>query len=264
MPDNQEPVSLRKTIESWKPTVDFIRSTFLLFFVVGLLLTLLICPRGFWFLVNRSGFDVEEINIPIIGKLTRAKSNVDLAAALRDGSAVNSKAQAQLKAASDLLSQLNVCFTSQTKLMECAKDKNLLEQLVSQEKNLQQFQVIASKTSTAIDRTLQANASVINQSQLVVGASLWGVVFGGDVSKEAAEDEIKKAEKMGISGLTIYHRQNSYRSLAVFDSHDTAKDAQSRLKQINRGAYVVAVDRWCQNARQVGSSTEYALYECGS
>ena len=52
--------------------------------------------------------------------------------------------------------------------------------------------------------------------------------------------------------------------MAVFDSRSAAEDWLPRLKKINQGAYVVVLDRWCQNPEERDRNNRYALIECGS
>jgi hypothetical protein len=94
----------------------------------------------------------------------------------------------------------------------------------------------------------------------------WAVVFGGDTTRQAAEDEINKAIKLQVPGLAIYHRENSYRSAAVFDSKEKATSMLAILKKLRPSAYVppVSVDSWCKNAQEKDNSKGYVFYECSS
>jgi hypothetical protein len=89
----------------------------------------------------------------------------------------------------------------------------------------------------------------------------WAVVFGADVSREAAEDEIKKATKLHVSNLALYHGKNFY-SAAVFDSKEKATSALAILQQVRSSAYPVPVSSLCKNAHEKDRSRGYVFYEC--
>lgn len=78
-------------------------------------------------------------------------------------------------------------------------------------------------------------------------AGPWGVVFGGDKTLSAAQDEMKNAAKWGLADARIYLRDGMYRSVSY--SADNAS-AQVHLRTAianvpKRQPYLVNLSTWC-------------------
>ncbi len=86
------------------------------------------------------------------------------------------------------------------------------------------------------------------------------VVFGGDVSPEAARPEVERARAAGFPAAAIYHRQGAYRSVVEFPTSEAAAEALPRIKGLSRAArdaYMVSLATWCPNAvRSASGVTE--------
>lgn len=85
-------------------------------------------------------------------------------------------------------------------------------------------------------------------------ASRWGIVFGGDKSPKAAQDEVAKAVKLGSVG--IYLRQNSYRTVIIFDSRADADRMLPPALSIKTDAYLVNMSSWCPETIDRGAYKE--------
>lgn len=80
----------------------------------------------------------------------------------------------------------------------------------------------------------------------------WGVVFGGDKEKTAAQDEIKNAnEKWKLTEPRIYLRRGMYRSVS-FSADQTEAQEMLRIARAvipQRQPYLVNLNSWCPVSR---------------
>jgi len=261
MTNPQQPKPLESKIKSWQAMLDLLKSGI----SSGLLILFLFYPAGIWFLLGRAGLDLEEINV--FGskvKKKAAKSTIELSTALNDAQISNEILKKNLSAAKESIIKVNDCFSSAEKLATCAKDKDLLEQLVQQQSEISQAKANAQKSITAIEKTLSSNAKSINSAEALVAPQdgQWGIVFGGDTSEDAARDEINRAKAKNVSSLAIYLRQASYRSVAMFGNKKEASRALSQLRGINAGAYVVELTTWCPSPKRIARTGSYQFFEC--
>ena len=74
-----------------------------------------------------------------------------------------------------------------------------------------------------------------------------GVVFGSDISVEAAQDEIARASAKGIPTARLYLRNGYYASIAVVDNRSTAQKYLAIAKTFRPDAYIASLDTWCRN-----------------
>jgi len=261
MTSPEQPKPLESKIKSWQAILDLLKSGI----SSGLLVLFLVYPAGIWFLLGRAGLDLEEINV--FGskvKKKAAESTVELSNALKDAQISNEILKKNLSAAKVSMIVVNDCFSSAEKLATCARDKDLLEQLVQQQSEISQAKANAQKSITAIEKTLSTNAKSINAAEKLVAPQdgRWGIVFGGDTSEDAARDEIKRAQTKNVSSLAIYFRQGSYRSVAMFGNKEEATRALGSLRGINAGAYVVELTTWCPSPKSSGRTSSYQFIEC--
>lgn len=113
----------------------------------------------------------------------------------------------------------------------------------------------------SVQQVLSANAPLLQRLQAqsaLPAAQEWGVVFGGDTSLALAQDEVRKAERLGLSGALIYLRQGSYRSVAVVPDRVQADRILGSVRKQRGDAYVVDLGKWCP---QPGQRSGYL--ECG-
>ena len=86
--------------------------------------------------------------------------------------------------------------------------------------------------------------------------SRWGIVFGGDKSPGEAQDEVAKAVNAHLGSVGIYLRQNSYRTVVIFDSRADADRMLSPAKSIKTDAYLVNMSSWCPETIDRGAYKE--------
>lgn len=90
-------------------------------------------------------------------------------------------------------------------------------------------------------------------------AGTWGVVFGGDVTLDAARHEVTTtARRMGIGDGTIFRRAGSFRSVKVYVSRAEAEDAAGKARAVRPDSYVVNMSKWCPT-----SVERSGYFECG-
>ena len=75
-----------------------------------------------------------------------------------------------------------------------------------------------------------------------------GVVFGGDVSFKLAAYEKENAAKLGVSNVTIYLKEQSYRCVALTNNKDEAQRILSIVRKRRKDAYIVNMNTWCPNS----------------
>lgn len=75
----------------------------------------------------------------------------------------------------------------------------------------------------------------------------WAVVFGGDVSLEAAVYEVRRLTKAGVNAaqVAVYLRESSYRTVAVYPTREEAEQGLALIRSLRSSAYVVPFGRWC-------------------
>lgn len=245
-------------IKRWQAGLDFTKSMLL----VVLVLAFLVYPSALWFVLERAGLRVTEFEF-FGAKLTKTQeAAVDLEAALKQAVLDNQSLQEKLASTQTSLAEASKCLSDVDSLRNCSRNPELVKQLKVDEAAVAQTRQLATSYAAAANVTLRNNESVLQESLAKVAArrSAWGIIFAGDVSPREAEAEIAKAKD--APNLAIYHRQRSYRSVAVFDSRSDALDWLPRLQRINPGAYIVVLDRWCSNPQRQRAE-RYTLVECG-
>lgn len=86
----------------------------------------------------------------------------------------------------------------------------------------------------------------------------WGVVFGGDVSLEAAQHEVTvTAARMEIGASQIFRRAGSFRSVKVYVSRAEAEQGLSKARALREDAYIVNMALWCPS-----SEARDGYFEC--
>ena len=97
------------------------------------------------------------------------------------------------------------CLADVDSLRNCTQNPELIKQLKLDEAAVAQSRQLATSSAAAANAALQNNAVVLEESltKVAAGPVSWGVIFGGDVSRRAAENEIarvKDAPNLAISG----------------------------------------------------------------
>jgi len=80
-------------------------------------------------------------------------------------------------------------------------------------------------------------------------SSYWLIVAGGDRNIDAAKYEMKRSIDNGFKDVTLFFRQNSYRTaIGKYSSYIDAANTLFDVKEkINNTSYVVRSDKWCAN-----------------
>ncbi|MFL6227730.1 MAG: hypothetical protein ACJ741_03010 [Pyrinomonadaceae bacterium] len=96
-------------------------------------------------------------------------------------------------------------------------------------------------------------------------AGTWGIVIGHDDSLASAQDELKRAERLGFT-CAIYKKagRNWYITVAqahagenAFTSESDAQAANYTIRgQLRDSAYTVSLKNWCQNPQQLEGYTQ--------
>lgn len=116
------------------------------------------------------------------------------------------------------------------------------EALAKAEPILQQASEGKAVTKEEAERSL----AVIQKAS----GSRW-VVVSGDTALDAAQFEVKRANKNGYPNDSIYLRQNSYRTVIEFPNEATAQEKLPDIRsKLNQGAYLINLEQWCPNAQQ--------------
>lgn len=241
MPDTapaKEPKESVSLLARWKDIVSVVRDTSLL--VLAFLL--LAFPTTFNNLLMRAGF----VEGNLVGFKWSSKL-VDSDQALKDARATITDLTAQNQKLTQALAQARKAVdTVQKKSIDSLQQEN--------SRLTQATQAVESATQAVIS----SNATMVESAHLAGEEGVrWAVVFGGDVSLQAAQDEVgAKARRLGISNSAIYLRKGTYRAVAVAQSRDEAMGLLGKGRVHRRDAYLVNLQRWCPDAVQ---KTDYVL-----
>ncbi|TGP51511.1 hypothetical protein EN873_17805 [bacterium M00.F.Ca.ET.230.01.1.1] len=89
----------------------------------------------------------------------------------------------------------------------------------------------------------------------------YGGVFGGFSSLDSAMAKVQKVTDLNAR-IVIFKRQSSWRTVALFDTPDAARNALPALKNISSDAYIVNISKWCPVQQTVSAATT-ATIDCG-
>lgn len=112
--------------------------------------------------------------------------------------------------------------------------------------------------------SLQAQESFLRQAQPADADDdgRWGIVVGGTRTYAGALDELRRARGAGYSLVSIYQRQNWFRTVIEFPSSADAQAALQTVRaRVRSTAYVVDLQNWCPNRGEGGQEN---LYRCPS
>jgi hypothetical protein len=200
--------------------------------LLALLLVLLLMPQRFNEVLGKAG--VKEVNIA--GVKWMATNDT-----LRDAE----------KTISDLKKLIKEMTPELEKVVAQTSDEVLKKSLVTLITESRPVQVASAEVEAAVKKTISINAPLVEKAQADVNTtSDWGVVFGSDVSFDAARNEIKKAADKGIASADIYFRNGYYASIAVAESRATAQEYLSIVKSFRPDAYIASITTWCRNPEQ--------------
>jgi len=108
----------------------------------------------------------------------------------------------------------------------------------------------ASDFEIEIKNRLEKKVIVLNQSLIPKqhqDIQEWAIIAGGDLTLEAASDEVKKIEKLDYP-VSIYKKRNSYRTVVgPFLDKTSMSVALVEIKEkVRKGSYAVNLKSWCK------------------
>ena len=102
------------------------------------------------------------------------------------------------------------------------------------------------------DKALSQNAAIISSAKEVTakGDQRWIVIFGSDVSEDAALTELRRATSQGFDDAFVCLKRGRYRAVVEFGSLEAATQALPQIRALSdtaKEAYVVNLSVWCPN-----------------
>ena len=201
--------------------------------LVMLALLLLLFPAKFNELLVRAGFEEGSI-VGFKWKANLLEAND----ALQNAQVTISDLKAQLDKANGAL------LEAQRKIDDPALRKSITE-LEAENTRLNEA---TRQVEASVRATIASNELLVEKAQASISArGGWGVVFGSDVSLNAAGDEIKRATQRGIEGAAVYYRNGYYASIAVVESRSKAQEYLDIARTFRPDAYIASMATWCRN-----------------
>ena len=202
-------------------------------FVLALLLV--IFPTTFNGVLTKAGFEEGSL----VGFKWKSKL-VESDAALKEARTTITDLKTQLDKTSQALVQ------AQARL----NDPSLKDTLAKLDEENKKLKAASAEVEVSIANTIASNASLVEKAQTALNSNaVWGVVFSGDTTLDAAKYEVTViAPKLGIPNASVYFRQNSYRSVSVVESKTQAEQVLTKAKQRRDDAYIVNLATWCRSA----------------
>lgn len=112
-----------------------------------------------------------------------------------------------------------------------------------------------------------ADAVTAQANRMITGTGTaltrFGIVFGGFPNQEAATAEIQGVTDLSVPAA-VFHRQNSWRTVALFDKQDVAHNELTEFKKVAPDAYIVDISKWCP-LQHIGNinAANGAIVDCG-
>lgn len=229
---------LDRSISRGKDLVVLLRDSALLILAVLLLLF----PSTFNDLLVRAGFEEGSI-VGFKWKANLLQSDADL-----------KNAQGTI---TDLKAQLDKTTKALGEIQSHTDNQAVKASILKLEEENRQSAAASTKVENSVRLTIASNAPLVEKAQSAISTSGgWGVVFGSDLSIEAARDEIARASKKGILSAGIYYRNGYYASIATVDSRSTAQDYLTIAKSFRPDAYVASMGTWCRKPQARDGFTE--------
>ena len=245
-------MSAKDTVELWRSIFDLLKNLALVFIVVSLFVFPQIVHRAL------TGIGVAEFDLwGFKGKTALAKVAVDL----QESQVVQSELAQKLKASDE---QLKILVAENDELRRrqpsrgpegrlspyggspSSADEGVRAILTQNGEALRR----AADFQAQADKALSQNsAAIFSAKELTArGDSRWIVIFGSDVTEEAALAEVKRATAQGFDNAYICLKRGRYRSVVEFSSLDAANAALPQIRSLSdtaRDAYVVNLGVWC-------------------
>lgn len=243
-------MSAKETVELWRSIFELLKNLALVFIVVSLFAFPQIVHRAL------TGIGVAEFDLwGFKGKTALAKVAVDL----QESQVVQSELAQKLKASDE---QLRILVAENDELRRrqpsrgfdgkpgggslSPPDDSIRAILAQNGEALKRAADFQSQANKALS---QNSALIFSAKELTAGGdSRWIVIFGSDVTEEAARAEVTRAAAQGFDSAYICLKRGRYRSVVEFNSLEAAKSALPQIRSLSdtaRDAYVVNLGVWC-------------------
>lgn len=118
------------------------------------------------------------------------------------------------------------------------------------ESKSQSVSAAAAKAAESVSSLISSNAPLVERVQAASDGK-WGVVYGGDARLDLARYEVQTvAPKLGIPNARVLLKDGSFRSVAIVDSPEEARQVLTSAKRRRPDAYVVRLSTWCPSREQ--------------
>ena len=165
--------------------------------------------------------------------------------------------QAAQATISDLAARLEMTTKALTDAQSRTPDPALKAQITQLEEGNRRTSIASAQVVATVRSTIASNAPLVQKAQSDTASSGgWGVVFGSDVSLQAANDEIRRASAKGITGAAVYFRNNYYASIAITDDRAAAQQYLGIARTFRPDAYIATMSTWCRNPQTQAGFTE--------
>lgn len=259
-------MSVKDAVELWRSIFELLKSAVLVFVVVALF--------AFPQLVHRAltGIGVAEFDLwGFKGKTALAKVATDLQEAQVVQSELTRKLAASDAELTRLVSENDELHrrqppargsdgkTAATQPHSGAPDEGVRVLLVQNSEALKR----AFDFRAQADKALAQNAAIISTAKQITakGDQRWIVIYGSDVSEEAALTELKRATAQGFDSAFVCLKRGRYRSVVEFGSLEAANQALPQIRALSdvaKEAYVVNLGNWCPKLEKRNDK----LFEC--
>jgi SPOR domain len=123
---------------------------------------------------------------------------------------------------------------------------------------------------------LDAVATTVNEEQrdalrldakevAAITNQAWGIVIGGDTTLATAQAEVERAKRNKYDLVSVYYRQNYYRTvIGGFSDREAAESANIAVRaKIRDSSYVINLNSWCAGATKAGEGNN-AYWQCAN
>jgi len=170
------------------------------------------------------------------------------------------QAQQQLNDQRQVIAKLGDEMAAAQKVLEQAQTKAMANglgsaaEIVSGLPRAEEAVQLARQSEKQITHSLAVLQPLVHKVEPLTLASddAWSIVFGGDVSLDAAQDEVKRLQRAGLGegSVMVFLRDKSYRTVVRYPSREVAEQDLGRLRGLRDSAYLVNLDRWCTSMEE--------------
>ena len=239
MPDLENAQVIKSQKSQVTAAIEIAKNLFALFRDVALAVLavlLLVFPATFNDRLTRAGFE-EGSFAGLKWKAKLVESDTGLKEALVQINVLSD----QMKLTSDKLKE------AEAKL----NDPKFNAEVAKLEQDTRSVSSAAERVTANVSNIISSNAPLVERAQSSDDGK-WGVVYGGDTKLDRAKYEVETiASKLKLPNATILMDKNgSYRSVAIVDSNEEARQVLVKAKQRRNDAYIVQLTNWCPNRVQ--------------